>query len=362
MAVLATAASALRAAAAPRAAAAFPPRAAAFGQESKWPAAALVALAALGVATVAELLMLAVVALASDHDALSVGTLATPVTLLGAGFACVDTAAVLAIWRRGRLHPSAVIAIWGLALLVPVPAARAAAAAVAIAGGALALRLGADPVPARASWRAPACLAAVGCVLMALAAGTSAAPASTAPSPAARAETPTPAAPAAPTPAAGAAISAAPAPAAPPAEPAPAASPSAPAAAPTSVAPASAAPSPAAVGIVRDYYAALDAHRFATAWRRLAAPVQRGFGGFSAWRAGYRTTVSSRPRGIRVTAAGAGALLVRHVLVATDRTPCGTRTTRRFAVRWRLVASGSGWRATSLTAVALPGGALAGCG
>jgi hypothetical protein len=103
---------------------------------------------------------------------------------------------------------------------------------------------------------------------------------------------------------------------------------------------------------VRTFYAALDAHRFAAAWATLPPSLRASFGGFSHWRAGYRTTLSSRPRQIQVSATADGGLLVRHVLVATDRTRCGTKT-QRFAVRWRLAPRRASWGVVSLAATAL---------
>jgi hypothetical protein len=102
----------------------------------------------------------------------------------------------------------------------------------------------------------------------------------------------------------------------------------------------------AATQLVRDFYAALDAHRFTAAWAMLPAAVHARFGGFDRWQAGYGKTISSRPEDIRVSTA-AGGLLVRLTLVATDRTPCGPRTAR-FAVRWELVRRRTSWGAASL--------------
>jgi hypothetical protein len=107
-------------------------------------------------------------------------------------------------------------------------------------------------------------------------------------------------------------------------------------------------PSPRA--IVRAYYRALDRHDFARAWRRLTPPVRAAFGGFAAWRAGYATTVSSRPGPISVVARMPGAIRLRHPLDAVDRAPCRRS---RFVVDWSLVRTAGGWRAQSLSAVAV---------
>jgi hypothetical protein len=77
--------------------------------------------------------------------------------------------------------------------------------------------------------------------------------------------------------------------------------------------------------------------------------VRAAFGGFAAWRSGYATTSGHRVEEVTVEH-HRGTTVVRHVLVATDRTDCGGTTERRFAVKWRLVPTASGWRADGLTA------------
>jgi hypothetical protein len=120
--------------------------------------------------------------------------------------------------------------------------------------------------------------------------------------------------------------------------------------APTRASPTAAAPAAEAADLVRNYYAALDAGRFAAAWARLAPHVQTAFGGFEAWRRGYATTLGHGVEAVQVTP-GPGGAVVQHVLVAVDRAPCGAAVERRFAVRWRLEHS----VATELSAVKLSG-------
>ena len=98
--------------------------------------------------------------------------------------------------------------------------------------------------------------------------------------------------------------------------------------------------------VVRHFYADLDAGAFRRAWATLSPGVQRAFGGFAAWRRGYATTLGHRVEHVRERGG-----VVRHVLVAVDRTPCGGRVERRFLVRWRLTRD----RASALTAVKLGG-------
>jgi hypothetical protein len=107
----------------------------------------------------------------------------------------------------------------------------------------------------------------------------------------------------------------------------------------------------AAEDLVRSYYAALDAGDFEKAWGQLAPQVRTAFGGLEAWRDGYGSTLGHRIEDLTVDAGG----VVRHVLVAFDRTPCGGRTERRFAVTWRLVPAGEGWQAAELSASKLAG-------
>jgi hypothetical protein len=87
--------------------------------------------------------------------------------------------------------------------------------------------------------------------------------------------------------------------------------------------------------------------------------VRAGFGSFESWRAGYATTLHSRPRSMQVSLQGDGAA-VALVLAAADRMPCGTLR-RDFAVSWELRRSGRGWRAARLSAVERSGTAPAAC-
>ena len=100
------------------------------------------------------------------------------------------------------------------------------------------------------------------------------------------------------------------------------------------------APGAAPATLVRRYYRALDRRAFPAAWRLLSPAVRARFGGFEHWRAGFATTLSSRPAAIRVHGAA-----VELQLVARDRAACGVLV-QRFAVRWELRRS----RATAVTA------------
>ena len=108
---------------------------------------------------------------------------------------------------------------------------------------------------------------------------------------------------------------------------------------------------------VRDYYAALHARRFAAAWKLLGPRRSGRFGGFEAWRSGFKYTVASSPGSLRVTAA-AGAATVGLTLRAGDRDACGKTVERRFAVSWRLARTEAGWRATAARRASSPAPAL----
>jgi hypothetical protein len=120
------------------------------------------------------------------------------------------------------------------------------------------------------------------------------------------------------------------------------------------------APQPVAPrAVITRYYLDLDRRRFAEAWRILSPAVRAGFGTFESWRAGYATTLRSRPRALRITGHDGGATAVL-VLEAADRAPCGTLR-RSFDVRWELRRAGRGWRAERLSAMERPGAGPAGC-
>jgi hypothetical protein len=106
---------------------------------------------------------------------------------------------------------------------------------------------------------------------------------------------------------------------------------------------------PTRAQFVRGYYAAIERGDYEEAWSRLSASTQGQ--SFEVWRAGYATTVSQRVSDVTREPEG----VVRYVLVAVDRTPCGTTTERRFEVRWRLVRSDRSYTATSLGATTLSG-------
>jgi hypothetical protein len=102
----------------------------------------------------------------------------------------------------------------------------------------------------------------------------------------------------------------------------------------------------AARRFVRDYYAALDAHDFATAWAMLSPDVRRAFGGFAVWKRGYAHTGAHNLGRLKIAVAG-GAATVALTLRAGNRGACDTVVARRFAVTWRLVRTEAGLRAAA---------------
>jgi hypothetical protein len=93
--------------------------------------------------------------------------------------------------------------------------------------------------------------------------------------------------------------------------------------------------------LVRAYYADLDARRYDVAWARLAPAVQRAFGGFEAWRDGYRSTLGHAVEDLTVEENA-----VTHTLVAS----CGDAS-GQYAVSWRFERA----KAVAVTAEALSG-------
>ena len=101
---------------------------------------------------------------------------------------------------------------------------------------------------------------------------------------------------------------------------------------------------PAAIAFVRDYYAALDARRYADAWADLPPALRREFGGFARWKDGYARTVTSTPTDFATRADG-DALIVSLRLAAHERNCSGVQN---FRVRWTLQRTSGTWRVAGL--------------
>jgi hypothetical protein len=265
-------------------------------------AAASIVLAAVVVAGAAGAVLVL-----TGRDRVSTSTGPAPLLALGA-FACAAVATLLVL-NRG-LHPAAVVACWLLAAAWPlgglpfaVPAVAAIAVVAHVSGG-------------RDLYGPPAVVLALATLGLLIAAAATAQLHDTPQPRSAR-------------------------------SPVPAHNPQPPNPQPPSETPA-ARPSPTAAGLVRGYYADLDARDFRGAWARLSPAVRAEFGGFEGWRNGFARTLSSRPLALSVTGD-----TVRLELIARDRAACGGEVTSRFAVEWRLERTPAGRRAAAVTATAL---------
>ena len=95
--------------------------------------------------------------------------------------------------------------------------------------------------------------------------------------------------------------------------------------------------------VVLDYYDAVDAGRYDKAWSLLAPGLQSELGGYSAWKAGYTTTVSTRATGVNATDATSGSATVALQLRSTDLDQCGDTVGQTFAGSWSLTRSGTAY-------------------
>jgi hypothetical protein len=101
---------------------------------------------------------------------------------------------------------------------------------------------------------------------------------------------------------------------------------------------------PAAIAFVRDYYAALDARRYADAWADLPPTLRRAFGGFAHWKDGYAQTVTSTPTDFATRTDG-DALIVSLRLAAHEKNCNGVQN---FRVKWTLQRVSGTWRVAGL--------------
>ena len=348
--------------------------------------------------------------LGSGHDGLSLERGSTGPLFLAAGFGFATAAALIGFhagFNRGRLRHTTIVIALTLAAAWPLSGFALPAALIATVAIGLAAAYDRFRAPTRAAPPIPAgillTVVATGLMVSGLAAarthdlhprptptpaatpgggepllgapaadGTPSAtpragiagggPAIPSVTPHAKAPAPT-ATPAVPTPDAKTPTAAAPAPATKTAAPTPtAAAPTPTSAAPTPApqhgspapagpeAPAAAAPATDPADVVTAYYRALDGRRFDQAWHSLSPAVQKAFGGFAHWKAGFASTLESRPEQIVAHAVAGGGFSIRHVLVARDKSACGN-VEQRFDVTWRLAPTAAGgWSAASLHA------------
>jgi hypothetical protein len=296
-----------------------------------WPRSSLAALAALATAWTLSLLVAGAVLLVSGHRRFDFGDSSALPALIG--FTATYCAALAVLVRsHGGLHPLAAGAVAVVVVVVCLPGPSPVAAVAGLIAVAAIVEWSSHP-PVRDGIGVPAALGLGVAGALVLAAGLAGVAESNQRGSPLRASRPLAQAP-------------------PRAQPTSAPTPTiTPAPTPTrrSAVPATrpAAESPSAV--VRAYYRALDQHDFAAAWARLSPAVRSAFGGYTAWRAGYATTLSSRPSEITVAAGGPDTITLRHRLDAVDGGPAGRRSAS-FVVDWQLTRTDAGWVATSLTA------------
>ena len=109
-------------------------------------------------------------------------------------------------------------------------------------------------------------------------------------------------------------------------------------------------PVDAARGAVRAFYTALDASQFRTAWEFLGPVPRSETDGFTSWRDGYSTTVSSEPRGLTVVSRAADEVVFAGSLDAEDVDACGDRIEQTFVGTWTVSqVSGETWIASDIS-------------
>lgn len=103
-----------------------------------------------------------------------------------------------------------------------------------------------------------------------------------------------------------------------------------------------------AVSLVRHFYILLNTHQYTRAWDLVPTQVRAAAGGFEQWKAGYRTTVTSRPEDIMVEGSGMRSAVVALDLHATDIDACTARRVPQvFSGTWHLRVVDGAWEPQS---------------
>jgi hypothetical protein len=90
------------------------------------------------------------------------------------------------------------------------------------------------------------------------------------------------------------------------------------------------------------YYRSLDQRAFPAAWRCLSTATRRQFGGFEAWKSGYRHTAWTRLGAAVTTDQAAGLATIRvRVRSCTQRRSAAVQ---RFRGAWEALDGFAGWR------------------
>jgi len=87
--------------------------------------------------------------------------------------------------------------------------------------------------------------------------------------------------------------------------------------------------------MVRSYYADIAAGDYRVAWHRLAPSLQSSFGGYTTWRAGYKTTTETAATRIRITSFSNDVAAMTVKSKASDTDACGNDVHRRFRGTWQ---------------------------
>jgi hypothetical protein len=112
----------------------------------------------------------------------------------------------------------------------------------------------------------------------------------------------------------------------------------------------------AVAGVVRDYYADVDAKRLRAAWTRLSPVVQAQIGPYETWEAGQETTVGIAVTSVHTTRATASDATVAVALRSTSVDVCARTVHQRFAGTWSLSRQRGRWIATGLHIAKTGGG------
>jgi hypothetical protein len=99
---------------------------------------------------------------------------------------------------------------------------------------------------------------------------------------------------------------------------------------------------------VRAYYRAIDESDFSAAWSRLTSPVQAALGGYSKWKSGFDTSISTRVLSAIALDAGQSHANVEVRLKSVDVDACASNVTQGFTGVWRLQRTGGRWMAASV--------------
>jgi hypothetical protein len=112
----------------------------------------------------------------------------------------------------------------------------------------------------------------------------------------------------------------------------------------------------AVAGVVRDYYADVDAKRLRGAWTRLSPPVHAQIGPYEAWEAGQETTVGIAVTSVHTRRVTVSEATVAVVLRSTSVDVCARTVHQRFAGTWSLSRQRRRWVATELHIAKTGGG------